>query len=126
MKTCTIGNFVKGLLPEYDEHVYAVFDGRKCLYVGQTKGSIFNRWFSHMGGHIILGTKDDQIYGLSEIGDAIEHNLPRSLQWKMKTFSIDDCASEIKKIYPTYKKYSILDAELAMIRKLKPSLNGTR
>jgi hypothetical protein len=119
MITVTLSNLLYSDLDENESNLYIVRDGEVIFYVGQSGRGIRFRLFQH--------------HRETSLGNLIQDNLPDSMGWQIDLLTVQDCLSQIKKHFPYISESFILKednafidrAEEAMIRELRPCLNGT-
>lgn len=102
--------FAKGDYPDLDHNLYIVWRGKKALYIGISRGCIWDRWFDRNGRHIAIdGAGNWHAEYSSPIGRAIIRNRPASLRWKIELRQCDN----------------LTKAELELIKELRPIFNAT-
>ena len=90
MKTLTFRDFMNGNYDDDDYSIYIVRDNSNVLYIGISRGNVYNRWFSTDYCHISRFS-NGAIRGNSIIGQAIANNLPISLDWSIDLWRVEDC-----------------------------------
>lgn len=98
----TFGKFAKGDYPDGAHNLYIVWRGKRCLYVGVSRRSIFDRWFVMPACH----------WNNSSIGMVIARNRPASLRWKI----------ELRHVI-NLQGWELEKAEAQLIAELKPLYN---
>ena len=124
MITYTLGDFIDdNSIDEADSSLYVVRKSRKVLYVGQATRGIGNRWFGAGWNHMAKNFYG-QWYGNSPIGVEVSKNLPTSRNWLIDLYSVEDCRETIEEyINSDYVNINVDLAEIALIKKFKPTLN---
>ena len=103
--------------------LYVMKNGvESVLYVGISRGSIWERWFG-FGGHILWA--DHVIQGNSMVGQKIVDHMPSALHWKIQLWTLEDCVQYCKDEYPIPATPNIGFIEPFMINKLSPILTGS-
>jgi len=101
------------------------------LYIGISKIGIWNRWFGNSGR--MRKNIENKFYSTDSISEKIIENMPESMNWIIKLYTIQDCILELKdELYQKYKhkdfnKFIIINdiegMEQLFIKKLHPELN---
>lgn len=67
------------------DNLYIVWNNGKCLYVGISAASVWNRWFRGMSPHMLQNSGGHWRGDYSTpIGEHIIHNMPESWQWNIE------------------------------------------
>lgn len=98
--------------------VYVIRDPDVVFYVGMSENDIVDRVRQHFGrglyGRGAAFNKKDAL------GSLFEDNLPDSTEWLVEFRSLKECAR-----FCNADPRSVAEAEVCMIAKLHPALNGT-
>lgn len=116
MRQISFGDFwQKGNLSGFGERLYVLLNGTECLYVGISRGLIWERWFDPYRGHI----RGKHSCSNTSIGDHVIQNLPASLGWTLELWTEEDCRA----MAGDKAHLRLEDCEAMVIRKLEPVFN---
>ncbi len=127
MKTLTFRDFMNGNYDDDDYSIYIVRDNSNVLYIGISRGNVYNRWFSTDYCHISRFS-NGAIRGNSIIGQAIANNLPISLDWSIDLWRVEDCIQLLGDNSPCKSEYdndALNKLERHLIKELNPIFNVT-
>jgi predicted GIY-YIG superfamily endonuclease len=115
MKTTTIAQLLNKEVDHALGHlIYVVRDGDLVFYVGQSRRDVVERFWEHMQAP-------------SRLGQLIQLNKPRSLQWQADFYTLADCQQFVqqKALFPLqeWQHFDMDMAEQAMIAQMRPVLN---
>lgn len=120
MQTITIEDVMRDTADTQGEVycIYVIRDNATVFYVGKANRHIIDRLREHLGLSQRTPTP-------SSTGEFVKANAPESDKWQVELFTLDDCAPHVKTVFPNFKRWDVEVAEKAMIRTLRPCLNGT-
>jgi hypothetical protein len=112
----TFDKFAKGDYEGGHRNLYIVWRSRQALYIGISRGNIWNRWFARGGqSHILINAGGHWMADYSSpIGRAIIQNRPASMRWKI----------ELRYI-PAGVRWDLESEEARLIHELHPLFNTT-
>jgi hypothetical protein len=121
MLKMTLKKFFKTDIDEGRHELYILKRGSDVLYIGISERGVWNRWFGRMSGHMMRNIWGEFFPG-SQAGRAVIENFPKSWQWTIELWTIQDCA-EFLNIQAGNESIYLHHVEQLMIEKLQPSLN---
>jgi len=111
---------------KYDDEgccLYVMKDGLgDILSIGISTNHVWVRWFGGRGHLPWTGT---MFYGNSIIGEKIASHFPKSWDWKIQLWTLEDCKEFCYKDLPNYDfGFAVRAVEARMIKILSPALNS--
>ena len=125
----TFSAFLHGDYEDQGYELYLVRDAEQIMYIGISSVSVWDRWFSNLGSHMLV-LPNGRLRGNSIIGEAIARRLPDSLDWKIELWTKEDCINALQDEISSLgfrfpENMSLYDLEALLIKKLAPYYNAT-
>jgi hypothetical protein len=125
MITLKFSQFFEGDFEDDGFELYHIRNERReSMYIGISRVSVWDRWFSGSMSHMIaLGIREAK--GNSTIGEVIERRFPASWEWMIELWTRDDCGKILENELGKRRSgdIPITDLEAMLIKKFQPLYN---